>query len=41
MAPAEHAESPWESNTSKQQLETIIVEARFELIFLVRTSIKN
>jgi hypothetical protein len=40
-APAEHAESPWESSTSKQPLQTIVVEVGIELIFLVRTPIEN
>jgi hypothetical protein len=40
-APAEHTEFLWESNTLKQPLSTIIVEAGIELIFLVRTPIKN
>jgi hypothetical protein len=39
-APAEHAESPWESSTSKQQLQTIVVEAGIELIFLIRILIE-
>jgi hypothetical protein len=34
-APAEDVESPWESNTSKQPLQTVVVEAGIELIFLV------
>jgi hypothetical protein len=34
-APTEHVESPWESSTSKQPLQTIIVEVGIELIFFV------
>jgi hypothetical protein len=34
-APTEHAESSWESSTSKQLLQTIVVEVGIELIFLV------
>jgi hypothetical protein len=40
-APTEHAESPWESSTSKQLLQMIVVEAGIELIILVRTPIEN
>jgi hypothetical protein len=32
---AEHVESPWESSTSKQPLQMIVVEAGIELFFLV------
>jgi hypothetical protein len=40
-APAEHTKSPWESSSSKQPLQTIVVEVEIELIFLVRTPIEN
>jgi hypothetical protein len=40
-APTEHAESPWESNTSKQSLQMIVVEAKIELFFLIQTPIEN
>jgi hypothetical protein len=40
-AHAEHAESPWESSTSKQPLQTIVIEVGIELIILVRTPIEN
>jgi hypothetical protein len=38
---ANHVESPWENSNSEQPFQTIVVEARLRIIFLLQTPIVN